>query len=87
MRKSFITLVSTLAIAGAVAGCTTAEQTGTVGAAGGALIGAAAGGPRGALIGAAAGGLGGYLIGRAADRPGYCQYRHPRTGRVFVDRC
>lgn len=87
MRKTLIALVSTLAIAGTVAGCTTAEETAVVGAAGGALIGAAAGGPRGALIGAAAGGVGGYLVGRSVDRPGYCEYRHPRTGRIFVDRC
>ena len=70
-----------------LAGCTTAEQASVVGAVGGGLVGSAIGGTEGALIGVVAGGAGGYLLGRAADRPGYCRYRHARTGRVIVDRC
>jgi hypothetical protein len=84
MKNIIFALAATLA----VAGCTTAERTATVGALGGAAIGGIAGGDvEGAAIGAAAGAVGGYLIGRAADRPGYCRYRDRRTGRVYVERC
>lgn len=82
MRNMLFALAATVAIAG----CTTAEQTATVGALGGAAIGGIAGGWEGAAIGAAAGGVGGYLLGRVADRPGYCRYRD-RRGNVYVDRC
>jgi hypothetical protein len=75
-----------LAAVGAVAGCTTAEQTAVVGAAGGAAIGGLAGGGEGALIGAGAGAVAGYLLGRAAT-PGYCLYEDRRTGRRYEARC
>lgn len=83
MRKLLIAAAAVLALSA----CTTAEQAGTIGAIGGGLVGGAVGGTEGALIGVVAGGAGGYLLGRAADRPGYCRYRHARTGRVVVDRC
>ena len=73
-----------LAVVGALTGCTTAEQAGTVGALGGAAIGGVVGGTQGALIGAVAGGVGGYLLGRTED--GRCRYR-TRDGRTVVDRC
>ena len=82
MMKILYAAVAVLMLA--VTGCTTAEQTGTVGAVGGALVGSALGGTQGALIGAVAGGVGGYLIGRTAD--GRCQYR-TRDGRTVYDRC
>lgn len=83
MRKMFFAAATALLLAG----CTHAEQAATVGAVGGGLVGAAVGGTEGALIGVVAGGAGGYLLGRAHDRPGYCRYRHARTGRTIVDRC
>lgn len=85
MNKTVIALVGLLAIAG----CTTAEQAGTVGAVGGGVIGLAASGgdPVAGLAGAAIGGAGGYVLGRIADRPGYCTYVDRRTGREYVDRC
>jgi Glycine zipper len=84
MKNILFALVATFAIAG----CTTAERTATVGALGGAAIGGIAGGDiEGAAVGAAIGGVGGYLLGRAADRPGYCRYRDRYTGRVYVERC
>jgi len=82
MKKIVYAAVAALTLA--ITGCTTAERTGTVGAVGGGLIGAAVGGTQGALIGAVAGGVGGYLIGREAD--GRCRYR-TRDGRIVYDRC
>jgi len=80
MRKVIIALAATLALAG----CTTAERTATVGAVAGGAIGAATSGTLGgAAVGAAAGAVGGYLIGRAIDgRPGWCERIDRRTGRV-----
>jgi hypothetical protein len=76
-----------LAALGTVAGCTTAEQSAVVGAAGGAAIGGiATGRTSGALIGAGAGALAGYVIGKAAT-PGYCLYEDRRTGRRYEARC
>lgn len=83
MRKFLIAAVASLTLTA----CTTAEQGAVIGAVGGGLIGGAVGGTEGALIGVVAGGAGGYLLGRVADRPGYCRYRHARTGRVIIDRC
>jgi len=84
MRKVIIALAAVAALAG----CTTAEKTAVGGAALGAAVGGiAAGSLEGAAVGAAVGGVGGYLVGRVADRPGYCQYRDRRTGRIYVDRC
>ncbi len=83
MKHILFALIATVAIAS----CTTAERTATVGALGGAAIGGIAGGDlEGAAVGAAIGGVGGYLLGRAADRPGYCRYRD-RYGRVYTARC
>ncbi len=75
-----------LAALGAVAGCTTAEQSAGVGALGGAAIGGIAGGTKGALIGAGAGAVAGYVVGKAAT-PGYCVYEDRRTGRRYEARC
>lgn len=77
-----------LAMAGMLAGCTTAERTATIGAAAGGAIGAVASNSiGGAAIGAFIGGAGGYLLGRAADRgDGWCEYRS-RSGEIFYDRC
>ena len=71
MRKTIFAALAAISLTGTA--CTTAEQAGTVGAVGGALI-----------IGAVAGGVGGYLIGRTAD--GRCQYR-TRSGAIVYDRC
>ena len=53
MRKTIFAALAAISLTGTA--CTTAEQAGTVGAVGGALIGGAAGGTKGALIGAEAG--------------------------------
>ena len=78
--------IAALAVVGTVAaGCTTAEQTGVVGAGAGALIGGATTGTaQGALAGAAIGGATGYVIGKLAD--GRCRYRYP-DGRVYIAAC
>ena len=78
--------IAAVALAGLVAaGCTTAERTATVGAAGGAAIGAIASGTiGGAAIGAFIGGVGGYLLGREAN--GSCRYQRP-NGTVFYADC
>jgi hypothetical protein len=89
MRKLIFVVAAIAPLA--VAGCTTAEQTGVGGAAVGAAVGGLATGTTGgALGGALIGGTAGYLIGRAADRPGYCRYyRHDRYGHrvVYERRC
>ncbi|WP_440984407.1 glycine zipper domain-containing protein [Shinella sumterensis] len=83
MRNTIIAL----AALGAVAGCTTAEQSAVVGGVGGAAIGGlATGRASGALIGAGAGAVAGYLVGKAAS-PGYCLYEDRRTGRRYEARC
>jgi len=84
MRK----LVLALAASGALAGCTTAEQTAVGGAATGAVIGGVVDGAEGALVGAAAGAVAGYLIGKAAT-PGYCIYEDRRYSppRRYEARC
>lgn len=81
----FTKTIAVLAVVGALAGCTTAEQTATVGAAAGGAIGAATSGTLGgAAIGAFIGGVGGYLLGRASD--GTCRYRRP-NGTIFYAKC
>lgn len=81
MRKILIAM----AVMATLSGCTTTEQDVTVGTAAGALIGGAVGGGRGALIGAAVGAGSGLLVRNL--RNGYCQYRNPRTGRIYTARC
>jgi hypothetical protein len=81
MRK-IIVVVATVA---ALSGCTTTEQDVSVGTAAGALIGGAVGGTKGALVGAAVGAGSGLLVRNL--RNGYCQYRSPRTGRIYTARC
>ena len=83
MRK--IVLAAALAGATAFGGCTTTEQDVSVGTGAGALIGGAVGGWQGAAIGAGAGALSGLLVRNL--RNGYCQYRNPRTGRIYTARC
>lgn len=83
MRKTIIALAAVLAIAG----CSTAEKDAALGGTAGAIIGGlATDSVGGAVVGGAAGALGGYLLGRATRR-GYCEYRHPRTRKIYVDRC
>lgn len=79
--------IAALALTGLVAaGCTTAERTGTAGAAVGGAIGAVASGTLGgAAIGAFIGGVGGYLLGRDAD--GRCLYERERGGERFYGAC
>jgi hypothetical protein len=81
MRK----IMLAVAMVAALSGCTTTEQDVGVGTAAGAVIGGIAGGGKGALIGAGAGALGGLLVRNL--RNGYCQYRSPRTGRIYTARC
>ncbi|MAZ18750.1 MAG: hypothetical protein CL535_20790 [Ahrensia sp.] len=77
--------IAVLTVVGALAGCTTAEQTATGRAAIGGAIGAVTTGDLGgAAIGAFIGGVGGYLLGKAAD--GNCRYRRP-DGTVFIAKC
>jgi hypothetical protein len=83
MRKMAIALALCSAVA--LGGCTTTEQDVGVGTAAGAAIGGIAGGWKGAAIGAGAGALGGLLVRNL--RNGYCQYRSPRTGRIYTARC
>jgi hypothetical protein len=83
MRK--IILAAALAGATALGGCTTTEQDVGVGAAAGTIIGGAVGGWKGAAIGAAVGAGSGLLVRNL--RNGYCQYRSPRTGRIYTARC
>jgi hypothetical protein len=89
MKKLILVMIAAAPLA--LAGCTTAEQTGVGGAAVGAAVGGLATGTTGgALGGALIGGTAGYLLGRAADHPGYCRYRgHDRYGRrvVYERRC
>ena len=85
--KSITTTIAALSVAATLAtGCTTAEQSGTVGALGGAAIGAAVSRDpvKGAAIGAVAGGAAGYLLGRTAD--GRCRYSDGRGG-TYIARC
>ncbi|MDI6027783.1 lipoprotein [Corticibacterium sp. UT-5YL-CI-8] len=82
MRKTIIALAAVAALAG----CTTTERDVGTGAALGAGVGLLAGGDaKGALIGAAAGAAGGLLVRNL--RNGYCEYRNPRTGRLYQARC
>ena len=81
MRKILVVV----AMVAAVSGCTTTEQDVGVGTAAGAIIGGAVGGGRGALVGAVVGAGSGLLVRNL--RNGYCQYRNPRTGRIYTARC
>ncbi|MBD0417244.1 lipoprotein [Oryzicola mucosus] len=82
MRKTIIALAAVAALAG----CTTTERDVGTGAALGAGVGLLAGGDaKGALIGAAAGAAGGLLVRNL--RNGYCEYRNPRTGRLYQAPC
>lgn len=81
MRKILVVV----AMVAAVSGCTTTEQDVGVGTAAGAIIGGAVGGGRGALVGAVVGAGSGLLVRNL--RNGYCQYRSPRTGRIYTARC
>ena len=81
MRKILVVV----AMVAAVSGCTTTEQDVGVGTAAGAIIGGAVGGWEGAAIGAAVGAGSGLLVRNL--RNGYCQYRNPRTGRIYTARC
>jgi len=83
MRNVLFAIAATIA----VTGCTTPERTAVVGGATGAAIGGIANGWSGAATGAAIGTIGGYLLGKAVDRPGYCRYRDPHTGRTYEARC
>lgn len=70
----------------AVSGCTTTERDVATGAMVGGAVGLAAGGNAGsAAVGAAAGAAGGLLVRNL--RNGYCEYRDPRTGRIYTARC
>jgi outer membrane lipoprotein SlyB len=72
-----------------VSACTTGEQNATVGALGGAAVGAAISSDndraKGALIGAAVGAVASQYIGRS-NRSGLCIYEDSR-GRRYEDRC
>jgi len=81
MRKILVVL----AMVAMVSGCTTTEQDVSVGTGAGALIGGAVGGWKGAAIGAVVGAGSGLLVRNL--RNGYCQYRSPRTGRIYTARC
>jgi hypothetical protein len=87
MKKTILALTLVLPLAA----CTQTEQGAVIGGAGGAAVGAAVAGSgsraEGALIGGAIGATAGALVGRAQDRAGYCEFRNPRTGRIYVDRC
>lgn len=77
--------IATLVCAFALSGCTTTETDIATGAAVGAVVGGATGGAEGAAAGAAIGAGGGLLVRNL--RNGYCQYRDPRTGRIYTARC
>ncbi|MGN6146013.1 MAG: YMGG-like glycine zipper-containing protein [Mesorhizobium sp.] len=81
MRKILVVV----AMVAAVSGCTTTEQDVGVGSAAGAIIGGAVGGWKGAAVGAVVGAGSGLLVRNL--RNGYCQYRSPRTGRIYTARC
>jgi hypothetical protein len=72
----------------ALMGCTQREVTGGgLGAAGGAIVGAATtGNVQGALVGGVIGAAAGTVIASVTDRPGYCTYSDGRGG-TYVDRC
>jgi hypothetical protein len=79
-------MIIALAATASLAGCTTTEKDVAAGTAIGAIAGGVIGGNvEGALIGAAAGAAGGLLVRNL--RNGYCEYRDPRTGRIYVARC
>ncbi|MFZ1469765.1 MAG: YMGG-like glycine zipper-containing protein [Paracoccaceae bacterium] len=73
----------------ALAACTPTEQSTTVGALGGAALGAAVSGKgdktKGAIAGAAVGALAGSLIGPAST-PGQCRY-NDGYGRTYLAPC
>jgi hypothetical protein len=82
MRKTVVSLLAVLALAG----CTTAEKDAVVGGAAGALVGGlVTGDAGGALVGGAVGAAGAVLIGQAS-RKGWCVYRDGR-GRLYEARC
>lgn len=82
MKKLALAMICTAALAG----CTTTERDVGTGAALGAATGAAIhGSTEGAVVGAAVGATAGLLVRNL--RNGYCQYRNPRTGRLYTARC
>lgn len=85
MKKMLIVL-SVVAGAGAVAGCTQTEKGAAIGGLGGAAVGAAVSGDAGgAIVGGVVGATAGALIG-AANEPGKCYYRD-RRGRRYIAAC
>ncbi len=88
MTRSFTSL-SALVLAGALAvsACTPTEQNATIGALGGAVVGAAVSGDgdktEGAIAGAALGALAGSLIGQS-NQPGQCYYSDGYGGRYLA---
>lgn len=82
MKKIFIVLAATAAIAG----CSQTEKGAAIGGLGGAAVGAAVSGDAGgAIVGGLAGATVGALIGNA-NEPGKCYYRG-RNGRRYIANC
>ena len=87
MTRSFLGLPLLLA---ALAACTPAEQNATIGAIGGAAVGAAVSGDgdreKGAIVGAIVGVAASQLIGPVPQQRGKCYYRD-QNGNKFIADC
>ncbi|MFN5997244.1 MAG: glycine zipper 2TM domain-containing protein [Paracoccaceae bacterium] len=85
MTRTFLTIPLFVA---ALAACTPAEQNATIGALGGAAVGAAVSGDgdreKGAIVGAIVGVAASQLIGPAPQR-GKCYYRDANGNRFIAD--
>lgn len=82
--KKAIAIASMVAMLAGVAGCTTTQQSATVGGLAGAAIGGAASGSvGGAVAGGLIGGLAGAMVGQAAER-GQCVYVNPWGYRYYA---
>lgn len=76
MRKTILVLTSVM-LMGGIAGCTTVEQSATIGGLTGAAIGGAATGRvGGAVAGGVIGAMVGALVGKHAES-GMCEYVNP----------
>lgn len=86
MTRTFLTIPLFVA---ALAACTPAEQNATIGALGGAAVGAAVSGDddreKGAIVGAIVGVAASQLIGPVPQQRGRCYYRDQNGNRFIAD--
>lgn len=86
MKRTLLTLPLLLA---GLAACTPAEQNATIGALGGAAVGAAVSSDddreKGAIVGAVVGVAASQLLGPVPQRAGKCYYRDQNGNRFIAD--